>query len=1049
MAEITQAIDFFKECMMWIGPSYLTLIDGLNKQQVKALEDFAKENPAPTKSLKKGAKGAGGGDFGAGTGGKAVVEEDDTPDFSGMDAYDLATAVDIFKTYNEAYFEGILALPKWNEKKAKMDEFLQKAAKTPKFTNTNIGWISAIIKRLFMDANVVVHKTALQVLAACARGLRKNFAAVAKKEAANLLPKFREGKLIEDIFQVLEAFDYSMKPVDIIDDIKVCLKDKHTGVKCNTIEWMCKLLIKKDPSETEAVAEKILPSIIEMTDEGDKTVRETASKFLALVIFKCGDERFSKQTNKIQANKLKTIQKYQTEFESSGGAKPKPSNTAASTGKTKASDDLPPKPASNAQSKPSAKQKEIEMEKEEPTKPPSKPGKSLVISQNESQRLKEPNMTIEEVEDKLRDVDFEQGVITGLNSNTWETKKDALLKTFSWLEDNSGFSEEIMILLRETTKSFSFSNPNFNKEIFSGLMRVSEDLECKKKLFNEENVRIMLEFCVERLNEKNFLNKIQDLLIRSCSMVDPKVMVSTLIDIVKKKTFNPKISETLNDLLAKLITILTASYMPVADLIEFSKFTFDQKNGSIRKIGTTIICQLYSNLGPKIKDYLQDVNQSIMKTLDAEMKKVNVNAKATPTVEIFGVKGGAKTDVGQAAPTADVSGALNALIPNLESSNWQTRKEALEQGLTILASASYNIKPNGLENFMTVIGKRVEDSHKTPLKIAIEFVGMLGKSLGKNMKQWIKIIVPSLIKNLQDKQAAVRESTVEALSLIYDNVESERDTMIKEMFNSLSQESVELKLEVLNFLNDHTDSLEKIDYKNTIDVILKGLESKAKNLRDAFELFLKNSVDMKGEEAFMRAAKGLNPASSKAVIAILDKISGRDGGVDLGASTRMVRDTSSSKLVKESKPAAREISKSREPSVGRAAGKSEKFESHTDDQEKKLESSNFLRTGGPDDTTVIPGSSLFSDNGLDPNRVNQINKIIYTSGGRKTRMTQTVWSYDGPNDKHLQEFYTQISRHFNSSLIKGMFSLEIESFQPVIIGFLGHFPAQRYHAERN
>jgi hypothetical protein len=101
-----------------------------------------------------------------------------------------------------------------------------------------------------------------------------------------------------------------------------------------------------------------------------------------------------------------------------------------------------------------------------------KPAKNLIYAQNESQRLKEPNMTIEEVEDKLRDVDFEQSVITGLNSNTWETKKDALLKTFSWLEDNAGFSEEIMILLRETTKSFTFSNPNFNKEIFSGLMRV-------------------------------------------------------------------------------------------------------------------------------------------------------------------------------------------------------------------------------------------------------------------------------------------------------------------------------------------------------------------------------------------------------------------------------------------------------------------------------------------------------------------------------------------------------------------------------------------------
>jgi cytoskeleton-associated protein 5 len=958
--------------MMWIGPSYLTLIDGLNKQQVKALEDFAKENPAPTKSLKKAGK-AGGGDAEKASG--KVVEED-VQDFAGMDAYDLATAVDIFKTYNEAYFEAIIALPKWNEKKAKMDEFIQKAAKTPKFTNTNLGWISAIIKRLFMDSNVVVHKTALHVLAACARGLRKNFAAIAKKEAGNLLPRFREGKLIEDIFQVLEAFDHCMKPVDIIDDIKTSLKEKHTGVKCNTLEWMCKALVKKDPSDTENVADKIMPTLIEMTDEGDKTVREAASKFVALVLFKCGEERFSKFTNKIQANKLKTIQKYQSEFESSN---PEPAKEAPSKGKAAAStaapakgkekEDHPPKGGPPEKPKASAKVKEIEEDMDDAPKSTPKQGKSLTYAQNESQRLKEPNMTMEEVEDKLRDVDFEQSVIAGLNSNTWETKKEALLKTFNWLEDNAGFSEEIMILLRETTKAFTFSNPNFNKEIFVGLMRVSEDFECKKKLFNEENVRIMLEFCVERLNEKNYLNKIQDLLIRSCSMVDPKTMVSTLIDIVKKKNFNPKISETLNDLLAKLITILTAAYMPVADLIEFSKFMFDQKNGSIRKIGITIICQLYSNLGPKIKDYLQDVNQSIMKTLDAEMKKVTVNSKVTPTVEIFGVKGGARADVGQAIPVADVSASLNNLIPALENSNWQTRKEALEQALTILASASYNIKPNGLDGFMTVITKRVEDSHKTPLKIAIEFAGMLAKSLGKNFKPWIKIIVPSLLKNLQDKQAAVRESTVEALTLIYDNVETDKDTLIREMLNALSQESVELRLEVLNFLNDHTDALEKIDYKNTIEVILKGLESKAKNLRDAFELFLKNSVDAKGEEMFVRAAKSLNPASSKAVMTILDKIGGRDSAVEVVATARLVRDPSNSKLHKDAKPPVPETTRSRETSISRAPQKVEKLDSNIEEPEKKYEGASFLKAGNIEEANAIPGAMVFTDNGLDPNRV--------------------------------------------------------------------------------
>lgn len=961
--------------MMWIGPSYLSLINGLNKQQQKALEDFASENPAPTKSLKKVAKAAES--VANPTGGAPVEEEEeDEPDLAGMDAYDLASAVDIFKTYNEAFFESVLSLPKWNEKKAKMEEFIQKAAKTPKFTNTHIGWISTILKKLFMDSNVVVHKTALQVLACCARGLRKNFSQVAKKEAAGLLLKFRETKLIEDIFQALEAFDYCIKPIDILDDIKAALKEKHTGVKCNTIDWLCKTLGKLDPSDTEAVADKLLPIMVDMTEEGDKSVREAGSKFVGFVNFQCGEDQFSKYTSKIQSNKLKTIQKYQAEFEkggvSNGKADPK-AKAAPAKPKGAVADSAPPKPQKPSLQKDSSKTKEIKEEVEEIIKSSVKGGKNLTLAQNEAPRLKEPNMTIEEVEDKLRDIEFDQAVIDGLGSNTWEKKKEALEKTLDWLADNSGFSEEVMILIRETTKQFTFSNPSFNKELFSGLMRVSEDLECKKKLLNEENVRIMLEFCVERFNEKNFLNKIQDLLIRCCSMVDPKALVSTLIDLVKKKTFNPKISETLNDLLSKLITILTAAHLPVAELIEFSKFTFDQKNGSIRKIGITVICQLYSNLGPKIKDYLQDVNQSIMKTIDAEMKKVTVNTKARPHVEIFGAKSGAIVEAGQAAPVADVSTALNALVPGLEHSNWQTRKEALDQALTVLASASYNVKPQGLDSFLAAVIKRVEDSHKTPLKVGIELAGVIAKSLGKHFKPWVKVLLPALTKNLQDKQAAVRETAREALSLVYESVETEQDAVVKEMLGALAQESVELKQEALLFLNSHTDNLDHIDYKNSVEVILKGLESKAKVLREGFEQFLKNSVDAKGEEVFLRIAKNLVPASSKVAQAALDRIAGRDGFPEIATSTRMVRDTSVSKLERDTRAAGRDMSRSRNASATKATRKQATQDPYGEEIEGKSSAIALPTTHNQDEANPIVASVLFGENGLDKNKV----KLIY------------------------------------------------------------------------
>jgi hypothetical protein len=37
----------------------------------------------------------------------------------------------------------------------------------------------------------------------------------------------------------------------------------------------------------------------------------------------------------------------------------------------------------------------------------------------------------------------------------------------------------------------------------------------------------------------------------------------------------------------------------------------------------------------------------------------------------------------------------------------------------------------------------------------------------------------------------------------------------------------------------------------------------------------------------------------------------------------------------------------------------------------------------------------------------------------------------GPTDKNLVDFYNQVNSHFQSDLVKGMFSLEVPVFQQV------------------
>ena len=1036
-ARLTQAMNFIKEVIQWIGPAFATQFAGsLSKQQDLALQEFAKTNPTPTKSL---SKKPAGDPLAAGGAAAQEAEEEEQVFFGGVDAYDLATAVDIFKQFNEQFFEGILALPKWGEKVAKINEFLDKAKLTLKFANVPVFWMSNILKRLFMDPNPNVQKKALAILSATAKGMRKGFAAVAKKEVPNILPRFKDTKLTEDIFTLLENFAYCMKPEDVVDDIKACLKEKHPGLKTNVIEWLLRCM-KKDPTVAEPTADKLLVTFVEMTDEGDKAVRDMAMKFIGLVFCLCGEDRFTKQLSKVQANKMKSIQNFAAQFEKeleSGGAAASPIKKTLKPEKPEAKGAKEPEPKQQAAKKARKEPAEAEESGASPMRASIRPaGKNLLVVQNEAPRLAEPNMHFEEVQMKLNDLEFDPGVLEGASSASWEVKLESLKKTLGWLADNSGFSEEVMILLRHTSKGFTFSNPNYNKEMLNGLMRISEDLDCKKKLFNEPNVRIMVEMCVERLNDKAYLPKVQDLLIRCCSTVDPKAMLSTFLDLSKKKIAVPKICESLNDLLAKLIPILTAAYLPVTDLIEFSKYSFEQKNASIRKLGSTIICGLYGLLGNKVRDFLADVNQATMKTLDSELKKVVVNLKATPTIEIHGIKGTAKpADPLQVLPTADVSASLAALVPDLDSQNFQIRRDAIDLALKLLEDSSFNIKPSGLDGFCVAMARRVEDPHKATMKAALEFAAALAKSLGKHFKAWAKLYVPGLIKNLQDKQAAVRDLALAALSTIYEQVEGEREAYLKEMLNSLDQESTELKVELLGFINARGEALAAIDLKNYTDLIVKGLESKLKNLREGFEELLKKCVEAKGEDLFLRAAKTANPGTHRLLTQLLDRIAGREPRSESPMPQKPLARNENSKSTNElpKKEAAAPVLASaktfeRQPSQG------------------SVKAAEQVRTPAPAEpqtagAQVIPNIFIFSENRAGPG------KPIHTSGGRKQRAQKGVWGFDGPNDSNLLEFYEQMTRHFSGSLLRGMFSLEIEVFQTVGARDAGHQRADRHPAD--
>jgi hypothetical protein len=131
------AMEFFKNCISWIGKAYLGFIDGLKPQLMTKLTKFGEANPTPTKSLKKAKKAKKSKKKNESSGDESEDESDDnTPDYANMNIYDMSDEVDVFKQYNEPWTQKVLGEKKWNLRKKMIEGFLATAEKTPKFANT-------------------------------------------------------------------------------------------------------------------------------------------------------------------------------------------------------------------------------------------------------------------------------------------------------------------------------------------------------------------------------------------------------------------------------------------------------------------------------------------------------------------------------------------------------------------------------------------------------------------------------------------------------------------------------------------------------------------------------------------------------------------------------------------------------------------------------------------------------------------------------------------------------------------------------------------------
>lgn len=107
-----------------------------------------------------------------------------------------------------------------------------------------------------------------------------------------------------------------------------------------------------------------------------------------------------------------------------------------------------------------------------------------------------------------------------------------------------------------------------------------------------------------------------------------------------------------------------------------------------------------------IKDFLQDLNPTLLTTIDSEFARVDGEAAPEPTRTSADLAATAASTSGpgkgkkaadpadELFPRVDLDKLLpNGLVPSCNDANWKTRKEAMEQ-LQAILDANKRLKPS-------------------------------------------------------------------------------------------------------------------------------------------------------------------------------------------------------------------------------------------------------------------------------------------------------------------------------------------------------------------
>lgn len=775
-----------------------------------------------------------------------VVEEPD------VNPYEFLDFKDIFTEFNERWADNVLALEKWSDKKLALED-VNKAADFPKLAEKSSGHLIGMVKRLLNDSNIHVVSQAIKLLGLLAKGQRKYFESYSKMMLPVLLSKFRDKKplIIQETHTTLDNFSFSLSSDSMIPSIDHAMQDKTVSVKQNTLIWLQKLILSNQFNED---SRKQVVNILKVAiDDSTESIRESTYELLKILIEK--HPGLIDCLSGIAENKLKKIKNSKTKTE------------------------IPEKSVKNSPKAHKTPLKIKNSPRETKKMDIDQPGKPLPKKQIPNE---EPDLNGEIAEEGI----IPNEIYTKLIEKAWKTKETGLQLLKEYITHNipPQMLIKIHIIIVHVLGGFKENNPNL----------IREGLECLKKIYglcmvpDEVGSGIISSAALDKLAENKVADLYKQCVLAICEILSPDVVTKKIIANLQSVTKPKTLSESL-EFLGIITKEFGPSYVSFKTLADYGKVSLGNTNPLIKKSAVSLIRTLLLFKGEAIFDMLDGVKDSIISSLKDDYKKMDLTSMPKEFRKLKCLIQNPQTN--DIVKKANISNLItSSLIASLSDNNWKVRKETLEKIETIIKKS---IAPTGLADLVRQLKNRLLDANKTIVKLALTVIGKIAEGLGSECLGFSKIIIPTVLGNLADKQNILRQEAKCALDKWGKNAGYEH--IINLSGSVLCQESPEIRQELLVLIINNRESLRKSDIKSLLPGIISCLQDKASVIRTQSEMILGDIIEISGYETVAPFLKDLKPAILQSIQAICNKymnVAVKAGKAKAGIKNVMVKNNS-------------------------------------------------------------------------------------------------------------------------------------------------------------